>query len=157
LHDLANVRWRDIDLVSKIPTIRFAVRKTGGEVVTVIHDDLEDHLLSLPTPKSDDAYVFPSLAGRKVSPLSKEFTQLMEAAHIEQRVIRDKSGAGRSVHALSFHSLRHSFSSILANSGVSEERRMALVGHASRDMHQKYTHHELESLRDAIALLPSIK
>ena len=59
--------------------------------------------------------------------------------------------------ALSFHSLRHSFTSALANVGVAQELRMALTGHRSRDMHQHYTHLELERLRDAIALLPRIK
>jgi integrase len=156
LLDCANLRWRDVDLVSDIKTIRFAVRKTGAEVVTVIHPALEDHLLSLPTAKSDDEYLFPTLANCSASPLSKEFGELMERARIEHRTIREKSGAGRSVSALSFHSLRHSFSSILANAGVSEERRMSLVGHTTRDMHQKYTHHQLEQMRDAIALLPRL-
>ena len=115
------------------------MRKTGAEVVTVVHPALEDHLLSLPTPKSDDEYIFPTLAGRSVGgPLSKEFRELMEQAHIDRGVIRERtSRGGRSVSALSFHSLRHSFSSILANAGVSEERRMALVGHRERDTHQK--------------------
>ncbi len=156
LNDLANLRWRDVDLVSEIKTIRFEPRKTGAEIVTVVHPVLEDHLLSLPTAKSDDAFLFPSLAQRKVSPLSKEFSLLMEAARIEQRVIRERSKSGRSVNALSYHSLRHSFSSILANAGVSEERRMALTGHRTRDVHAKYTHHELERLRDAISVLPVI-
>jgi len=157
LLDCANLRWRDIDLMSDIATIRFESRKTGTEVVTVVHPTLFDHLLSLPTPKSDDAYVFPTLAGGSASPLSKQFGEIMERAKIEHRTIREKSGAGRSVSALSFHSLRHSFSSILANAGVSEERRMALVGHRERDTHQRYTHHQLERLRDAIAVLPSIR
>jgi integrase len=156
LLDCSNLRWRDVDLVSDIKTIRFAVRKTGAEVVTVIHPALEDYLLSLPTAKSDDEYLFPTLAGRSTSLLSNVFRRIMEKARIEHRVIREKSGAGRSVNALSFHSLRHSFSSILANAGVSEERRMALVGHRTRDMHAKYTHHELERLRDAISLLPTL-
>jgi integrase len=82
---------------------------------------------------------------------------LMEQAHIERGVIRERTTyGGRSVSALSFHSLRHSFSSILANAGVSEERRMALTGHKSRDMHQHYSHHELEQLQKAVALLPSL-
>ena len=51
LLDCANLRWRDVDLVSDIKTIRFQVRKTGAEIVTVVHPALEDHLLSLPTPK----------------------------------------------------------------------------------------------------------
>jgi integrase len=156
LQDCANLRWRDVDLVGDIKTIRFAVRKTGAEVVTVIHEALEDYLLSLPTPKSDNSYVFPSLAESRGGLLSKQFGVIMERARIEQRTIREKSGAGHSVSALSFHSLRHSFSSILANAGVSEERRMALVGHTTRDMHAKYTHHQLEQMRDAIALLPRL-
>jgi integrase len=157
LLDCANLRWRDVDLVSEFKTIRFAVRKTGAEIVTVIHPALEDFLLSLPTAKSDDEYIFPTLAGRRASPLSKQFGELIALAKIDRGVIRKRTTfGGRSVSALSFHSLRHSFSSILANAGVSEERRMALVGHASRDMHQKYTHHELERLRDAIALLPTL-
>src|SRR5713101_7901844 len=118
LGDCANLRWRDIDLVSEIKTIRFQPGKGGGEVVTVIHPVLEDYLLSLPTPKSDEAFVFPSLAQRLISPLSKHFRKLMIEARIEQRVVRERSKSGRSVNALSFHSLRHSFSSILANAGV---------------------------------------
>jgi integrase len=152
--DCANLRWQDIDLVSK--TIRFQPRKTGGEIVTVVHPALQDFFLSLPAPESDDAFVLPSLAGRNVSPLSKCFRKIMEQARIEQLVIRERSKSGRSVNALSFHSLRHSFSSILANAGVSEELRMALTGHTTRDMHRRYTHHELERLRDAVAVLPTI-
>ena len=157
LLDCANLRWCDVDLVSDIKTIRFQVRKTGAEIVTVVHPALEDHLLSLPTPNVDDEYLFPTLAGRSASPLSKQFGELMRLANIERGVIRERTSlGGRSVSALSFHSLRHSFSSILANAGVSEERRMALVGHRERDTHQRYTHHELERLRDAIALLPKL-
>jgi integrase len=157
LQDCANIRWRDVDLVSDIKTIRFQVRKTDAEIVTVVHPALEDYLLSLPTAKSDDAFLFPSLAERKASPLSKQFGELIALANIDRGVIRERTTyGGRSVSSLSFHSLRHSFSSILANAGVSEERRMALVGHASRDMHQKYTHHQLEQLRDAISVLPTL-
>jgi len=158
LGDCANVRWQDIDLVSEIKTIRFEQGKGGKEVVTVIHEALADFLLCLPTPKSDDAFVFPSLAQRDASALSKHFAKIMRRAHIEQRVIREraKSGAGQSVNALSFHSLRHSFTSILANCGVAEEVRMLLTGHTTRAIHQRYSHHDLAALRDAVAVLPRI-
>src|SRR5436190_7342754 len=135
LSDAANLRWSNVDLVSEIKTIRFQPTKGGNEVVTVIHPALEDFLLSLPTPKSDDAFLFPSLAQRNVSPLSKAFRKIMEEARIEQRVIRERSKSGRSVNALSFHSLRHSFSSILANAGIAEEVRMTLTGHTTRAIH----------------------
>jgi integrase len=157
LGDVANLHWRNVDLVSDIKTIRFEQGKTGAEIVTVIHPALEDYLLSLPAPKTDEAFVFPSLAQRLVSPLSKHFRNvIMEQAHIEQRVIRERGKSGRSVNALTFHSLRHSFSSILANAGIREELRMALTGHTTRAIHQHYTHHDLERLRDAVAVLPRI-
>lgn len=158
LGDCANLQWKNIDLVSEIKTIRFKQGKTGAEIVIVIHPVLEDYLLSLPAPQSDEAYLFPSLAGRVISPLSRHFRRLMAKARIEQRVIREpgQSGSGRSVFGLSFHSLRHSFASILANAGVSEETRMALTGHTTRDMQQKYTHRQLATLRDAVAVLPRI-
>jgi integrase len=109
--DCANVQWRQIDLVTQIKTIRFEQAKTGAVVVVVIHPVFEDYLLSLPAPKTDEAFLFPSLAQRNISPLSKAFKKIMALANIEQRVIRKRSesGSGRCVNALTFHSLRHSF------------------------------------------------
>ena len=159
LGDCANLQWKHIDLVSEIKTIRFDQGKTGGEIVLVIHAVLEDYLLSLPAPKTDEAFLFPSLAQRNISPLSKHFRKILERAHIEQRVIRERSESsksGRKVFALSFHSLRHSFTSILANAGVPEELRMALTGHKERAVHQRYTHRELQRLADAIGMLPRV-
>jgi integrase len=157
LGEVANLRWKNIDLLSSIPTIRYRPRKGAKSDVTIaIHPVLADYLLTLPAPATDDAFLFPSLAGRAISPLSKYFRHLMERARIKQRVIRERQTNGRSVNALTFHSLRHSFSSLLANAGVREELRMALTGHTTRDVHQGYTHHELASLRDAVSLLPRI-
>jgi integrase len=158
LGDCANVQWKQIDLVSEIKTVRFEQGKTGAVVIVAIHAVLEDYLLSLPAPKIDDAYLFPSLAQRNISPLSKAFKKIMERANIEQRVIREcsQSGSGRRVNALTFHSLRHSFSSILANAGISEETRMALTGHVTREQQQRYTHRDLEVFRAAIAMLPQV-
>ncbi|MBV8175222.1 MAG: tyrosine-type recombinase/integrase [Verrucomicrobia bacterium] len=65
---------------------------------------------------------------------------------------------GRSVSLLSFHSLRHSFNSAMANAGVAPEIRQLLTGHASAEMNKVYTHHELETVRGAvesISRLPS--
>ncbi len=56
----------------------------------------------------------------------------------------------------SFHSLRHSFASALANAGVAPELRMKLTGHKSLDVHHRYTHHELEPLKAAIGALPRL-
>jgi hypothetical protein len=50
----------------------------------------------------------------------------------------------------------HSFTSALANAGVSPELRMKLTGHKSAEVHRGYTHLELETLKDAIKKLPGL-
>ena len=53
-----------------------------------------------------------------------------------------------------FHSLRHSFNSVLANAGVAEEVRMKLTGHSSKAMNMRYTHLEVRTLKIAVTSLP---
>jgi integrase len=157
LNDACNLRWSEIDLLSPIKTITYEPRKTGEAVTVAVHPALEDYLLSLPAPDNGDAFVFPSLAQRKnVSPLSKAFRKIMQRARIAQSLIRERNQKGRSVYSHSFHSLRHSFSTILANNNVSEEVRMRLTGHTTRSVHQKYTHHDLKVFQAAIGVLPRL-
>ena len=85
------------------------------------------------------------------------FKRIMEQAEVDAGVARLSSGAkGRSFSLRSFHSLRHSFISALANSGVSSELRRRLSGHASEEMHALYTHHELETIRQAVSAIPRL-
>ena len=162
LGDCANLKWDQIDLKSEIKTIRFQQQKTGSEVIIAINPVLQAYLSKL---ERSGEFVFPSLAQRNVSPLSKYFRKLLKLAEIEPRVIRARSesasgprsrGSGRTVNALSFHSFRHTFNSILANGGVPQETRMALTGHATHSMNRVYTHQELALYRDAVAALPAI-
>ena len=55
-----------------------------------------------------------------------------------------------------FHALRHSFTSALANKNVASELRMKLTGHKTEGEHQKYTHHEMDNLRAAVKKIPSL-
>ena len=76
------------------------------------------------------------------------FKRLMERAGIDDGVARKKDGKlGRNVSRLSFHSLRHSFNSAMANADVPLEIRQKLTGHASKDMNRHYTHLELATVR----------
>ena len=62
----------------------------------------------------------------------------------------------RKISHRTFHALGHSFTSGIANAGVAPELRMKLTGHSSERVHQRYTHHELEVLKAAMAKLPSL-
>lgn len=158
LKDVCNLRWGNVDLEKKI--ITFRAGKTGQLITVAIHPELEEHLLSLTSSDDSQAFLFPSLAGKSgsgKSGLSMAFKRIMSKAGVEAGIARLSSGAkGRSFSLRSFHSLRHSFVSALANSGVSSELRRRLSGHASEEMHAVYTHHELETIRQAIAAIPRL-
>jgi integrase len=67
-----------------------------------------------------------------------------------------QGGGDRKISKRTFHALRHSFTSALANAGVAPELRMKLTGHSSEAMHRGYTHHELDVLKKAVAKLPPL-
>jgi integrase len=158
LGDCANLRWDRVDLAPKIKTIRFQQGKTGGAIMLPMNPVLAEYLGRLARSKPDKTFVFPTLAQRNISPLSKYFKKLMQRAGIAQHVIRERKAesGGRCVNALTFHSLRHTFNSILANAGIPEETRMALTGHTTREMNQVYTHRQLQMYVDAVAVLPRV-
>jgi integrase len=156
LRDIADLQWSVVDLDRRIITV--TTRKTGKTVTVPMHPEFAAWLAGQ-TRGIGKAPVFPTLAGKSgggKSGLSMAFKRIMERAGIRGRLLREANGAGRSQSSLSFHSLRHSFNSAMANAGVSSELRQKLTGHASAKMNAQYTHHELEELRAAVLVIPRI-
>jgi integrase len=127
--------------------------KRNGRVVTVpMTEALHDHLMKL--AGDSNGQLCPTLAkvgsgGR--SGLSGQFKAIMIAAGIENRVLAEAKGQGRTQSAKSFHSLRHSFNTALMNAGVDEKIRMDLSGHSTANVNRRYSHSEIETLRSAVA------
>jgi len=157
LGDVANMQWSAIDWDKHL--ICFTPKKTrrGKKVLRIpLHPELEKQLLK--NPGVGNAFLFPALAGRETGStdgLSTEFRALMQKAGVHGEVVRHTAN-GRRNTTKSFHSLRHSFNSALANAGVGRELRQVLTGHASERMNEIYTHRELETVRGAISLIPQI-
>ena len=158
LGDLSRLKWSDIDLVER--SITFTQKKTGSKIKAPIHRELLDYLLSLSVLDDDRNPIFPRLSrirGPGKSGLSTAFKRLMASAGIKNDLIRQRAGqGGRSVSRLSFHSLRHSFVSALANANVPAELRRKLSGHADDKSHQIYTHHEFILLQNVMEQLPRL-
>jgi integrase len=155
LGDVANMQWSAVDWRKKL--IRFTPSKTKKPVTVPLHPQLERELLK--KPGIGKAPMFPYLAGKGTGGrfgLSGRFAAIMEKAGIEGKITRHAKG-GRALSNLTFHSLRHSFNSAMANAGVSQEVRQQLTGHASAEMNKVYTHHELEPLRAAVEKLPGLR
>ena len=80
--------------------------------------------------------------------LGRLFHQLMNEAGVDRQEITNY--AGRSFAKRSFHSLRHTFVSDLANSGSNPEIRRKLTCHKTASVHDLYTYFERETLRAAV-------
>jgi integrase len=158
LTDISTLCWGNIHLETR--RIRFVAKKTGRPMEIPMHPELEKFLLQMPTSDDPRTFLFPTLAGRRTAGrggLSNLFIGLMKKAGIAPGEARARKGeAGRSRSARSFHTLRHSFNSSLANLGVSQEIRQQLVGHASREVNDHYTHFRFQALREAVELVPRI-
>ena len=102
----------------------------------------------------------PALAKRKVSGkygLSIQFHKILAAAEVKQETIEAAGDAGHAFNKYTFHSLRHSFVSELANAGIAPDVRQMLAGHSDDRSHAIYTHTQLDTLRAAVKKLPSVK
>jgi integrase len=159
LQDVADMRWESVDLQNK--WISFRAGKTRERIKLPMHEALHEFLLELPAPDTGKAFLFPALAGKRSggkSGLSMAFSRLMERARVRGEVARERTGEkGRTVNTLTFHSFRHTLTSIMANAGVPVEVRQKFTGHASAAMNQHYTHHEIATLRSAIEKLPELR
>jgi integrase len=157
LMDLTRLTWAAIDRSQQ--TITFRQQKTGGVVLVPIHAELTRYLDKLPRGIGK-APLLPQLstkAGTGKSGLSNTFRKIMTKAGIEAGVARERVGAaGRNVSKLSYHSLRHSFTSELARAGIAPEIRQLLTGHSDLSSHKTYTHLELDSLSKAVSALPAL-
>ena len=156
LRDVAELKWEAVDFDAGL--LRVRTRKTDTALVLPLQKDFAEWLHAQ-TRGIGKAPIFRELAGKGTGGrygLSGRFKAIMERAGIVARVVRDGEGAGRRTSSLSFHCLRHSFVSALANAGVAADLRQRLSGHADARSHARYTHHELDAMRAAVAMLPRL-
>lgn len=122
--DIARLRWDAIDG----DTIRMVPHKTashGVEVVIPLHGRVVKAL-----PARCGEYVMPELARTyRWRKTADRFKLACEAA-------------GVSHEGITFHSLRHTFVTRLAEAGIPEDIRRRLAGHSNAVTHDRYTHDE---------------
>jgi integrase len=152
LGDCVTLEWKNVDMQNRI--IFFKQIKTGKKVQIPMTEDLDQHLQFL-TEFIDSKHVCPELAERGsggANGLSESFGRIVKRAGINSQRIKGKG----TIHfnRLTFHSLRHSFNSAMAEAGVSQETRMRLTGHSSISINAKYTHLGNKQLEDAVDKLP---
>lgn len=163
LKDIARLTWNAIDPEKQ--ELRFVTGKTGRQMHIPIASPLMAYVRSMPAGDDPNAPLFPSAHAIAIkdtgdSRLSQQFHAILFAAGLAKERSKEETGNGRSlrreVSELSFHSLRHTATSLLKNAGVSEAVAMAIIGHSSAAMSRHYTHIEAASMRDALNRLPKL-
>jgi integrase len=153
LGDCVRMTWDNVD--ERHQAIVYTQRKTGRTVVVPVHPDLLSHLRHI----SRQGTIGPlcgSLAARAQpgrSGLSAKFKEIVKRAGLDLMTVQGKGS--QKFARRTFHSLRHTTASQLSDGGIAEDLRMAITGHASREMHQLYTHPAYESLKRAILSIPT--
>lgn len=152
LRDCVKMSWDNVK--PETGHIEYEQQKTGKPVKVPIHFNLLEHLNFIST-FGTSGFLCPKLAAKMTGGrrgLSETFKRIVKDAGLDLMTVQGKGI--RKFSRRTFHSLRHSFNSALANAGIAEEVRMKLTGHASPVMNKGYTHLQDETLKKAMTAIP---
>lgn len=159
LGDVAALTWRSVDLERN--ELAFTAGKTNRRTLIPIAGPLAEYLTGIDAPDNPDAPLFPKLSAIKpVGNLSNQFHRLLVQTGLATKRTNEAKKQGRKgkreASELSFHSLRHTATSLLKATGASEAVAREIIGHASSAVSRSYTHIGTDDLRRAVDKLPDV-
>lgn len=160
LGDIVSLRWSAVDLSAGL--IHFRTQKTGADLTLPIAAPLMEHLMTIAGHDDPKAYVFPENAGLGQTTVSARFTAMLERVGIitltdaEKRHLKQDKGQRRESKGVSFHSLRHTATSMLKNADVTDAVAREIIGHKSEAVSRLYTHIESGTLKAALDRMPDV-
>jgi integrase len=142
------LRWKQINMLDRAITVGRAKTSSGTGRIIPINDDLASLLVShrawftkrFGEPESEQClFPFgspqPTCPDRPVTDISSGWDLVRSLAQVSCRL----------------HDLRHTFCTRLAEAGVPESTMLALMGHMSRSMLERYSHIRMTAKREAVA------
>lgn len=161
--ELKGLQWADVDLFGRMLTIRKSKTAAGERVVPLT--DVAASALGRLRQRAEAFgmveprhYVFAAFipkftfSGKKVTDYS--VTGFDPSRHLNSwrsawRTLTKKAG----LPGFRFHDLRHSAITQLSENGASDSTIMAIAGHVSRRMLERYSHVRIEAKRNALEAL----
>ena len=163
LKDIASLLWSNVDMQRN--ELNFVTAKTGRAMHIPLAAPLMSYLADLPGSDDPTKPIFPQsfpLSSRPNgdSRLSQQFHSILVSIGLAKPRQKVQTGEGhakkRTVNEVSFHSLRHTATSLLKQTGAPEAVARDIVGHDSKAVSQLYTHIDVATKRRAIEALPDI-
>lgn len=156
LGDCRKLKWKQVDFQKGV--IAFRREKNKDEFYVPIMPQLAHRLQEI-FRAAPEEYVMRDLATRPATgriSISDVFrNEILPKIGISQKY-GGKKGDGRTVAAYSFHSLRHSCSTWLADAGIPEEARMLFIGHEDSSVNRSYTHATGEQAKRTLAAFSAV-
>jgi integrase len=163
LGDLAGLTWENLDL--QRGEVRFVTSKTRRQIILPLAAPLLNYIQTLPAGDQPDAPLFPRAfqvlqeQGRAGS-LSNQFYRILVSAGLANKKSQRATGKGhatkREQTEISFHSLRHTATTLLKSAGVSDSVAMEFIGHDSAAISKNYTHIDTATLKLAADKMPDV-
>ena len=165
LGDVAGLTWQQVDLSKGC--VSFFTNKTDKRLSFYLAKPLADYLESIPSSDQPDAFVFPkaaAMAEKHTGTISTKFyDEILAPAGLVKVRPKAKAKIGgkgrdakRQTSELSFHSLRHTFTTWLKSAGASNALAQMIVGHDSEVVSRGYTHLDADDTKAAISKLPDV-
>ena len=152
--EIAGLSWGQIDFTRRVVTVGKAKSTAGTGRQIPMNQNLFDVLTAQAqwfTKRFGDAkpghYLFPFGKPNPSDP-TKHITDVSSA----WEALRKRSGV-----ECRFHDLRHTAATKMAEAGVPESTMLALMGHMSRAMLERYSHIRMAAKRDAVEALMMTK
>jgi integrase len=158
--EIISLRWEQVDLGKRVLTVGRAKTAQGtGRQIPMngeLKDVLDSHALWFFKKFGEirpEWYVFPGRVGRPQKETSRPFDVNRPCSTIKTswNTIRKKAGI-----QCRLHDLRHTAATKMAEAGVPESTMLAIMGHMSRAMLERYSHIRLEAKRQAVEVLTTI-
>ena len=144
--ELVNMQWNWIDFLQNQITVKCTddfLTKSKKERIVPMHEKVRSILINRfnSCNHSLDEFALYRIKGKMLyqEAISKQFKQIVRNSKLNDKI--------------HFHTLRHSFASLLVQRGVSLYVVKELLGHESLTTTQIYAHLQQQNLRDAVNLL----
>jgi integrase len=138
--EILKLRWPMVDMKAQTITLEAKITKDDEKRIIPISDSLYETLKGIPKALHDDHVLL--FRGKPLKGIGKALQRACAKAEIPY---------GRKVkNGFTFHDLRHSFNTNMRKAGVPESVIMAITGHSTREMFDRYNTVDVDDTREAV-------
>lgn len=141
--EILNLTWKMVDMKKRLITIPREITKDDEERKVPISDPLYETLAKIPRALQDNHVLL--FKSKPLKALGRALQRACEKAGIPY---------GRETeNGFTFHDLRHTFNTNMRKAGVAESVIMAITGHSTREMFDRYNTVDEKDTRNAVKKL----